>query len=541
VPIKSLIIGRDSVEDMIDVPVKVVNAFEITALLLSLFAILSSAIILSAQAGPGDWPTFHEGPHRTGVTAEDGPEDASVLWTFETGDYVYSSPVYYEGYIYVGSGDNFSYCLDAGSGDLTWSFETGAVIQGTMSIDGGKAFVPSYDHTLYCLDAYTGEEIWRFETGGSIFSSPAVIGDMVVFGSADGMVYCLDRETGGENWRFPTTANVWASPATDGNMVYIGSGSRFYCLDLHSGQPGWFLDLGESIIGSAAIYGGDVFVGTTGNNLPHALYSLDASNGMINWRFSTPGNDGFFSSPAVNEDLVVVGAGDRRVHAIDRETGDEIWNFPTGGVLSSSPAITEDRVFIGSGDHKIYCIDLADGSPHWTVETGDVVYSSPCVADGGLWVGSWDHKLYCLGEGGGGPGGGTASLSILEPDGVDDFADSGYLIRFDAGAENSSAALSLFYGTGRNASKAEPIVNNLSMDAGEYLWNTSRVEEGSYYVPGVLVDGNVTLSAWSEGAVVIRHEKDEDGDDFLPGGEVMEVLVVVGLVGVMKKWDRWVR
>ena len=45
--------------------------------------------------------------------AEDA-ESGGLLWHYETGDWVISSPAVVDGVVYVGSVDNYLYALDAG-------------------------------------------------------------------------------------------------------------------------------------------------------------------------------------------------------------------------------------------------------------------------------------------------------------------------------------------------------------------------------------------------------------------------------------------
>jgi len=50
----------------------------------------------------------------------------TVLWEFETGDYVQSSPaIGSDGTVYVGSSDKKLYAINGKSGVKLWEFETG--------------------------------------------------------------------------------------------------------------------------------------------------------------------------------------------------------------------------------------------------------------------------------------------------------------------------------------------------------------------------------------------------------------------------------
>ncbi|NIO11827.1 MAG: PQQ-binding-like beta-propeller repeat protein, partial [Deltaproteobacteria bacterium] len=49
------------------------------------------------------WPMFRHDLSHTGSTTSMGPDTNNVLWTFPTGDMVYSSPAVVDSKVYVGS------------------------------------------------------------------------------------------------------------------------------------------------------------------------------------------------------------------------------------------------------------------------------------------------------------------------------------------------------------------------------------------------------------------------------------------------------
>src|SRR5207244_558764 len=68
------------------------------------------------------------------------------------------------------------------------------------------------------------------------------------------------------------------------------------------------------------------------------------------------------SSAAVTSKYVVVGSEDMFVHALDRESGKEVWSFKTDNQVEGSPVIVGDRVYIGSLDRNLYVLDLDEGT-----------------------------------------------------------------------------------------------------------------------------------------------------------------------------------
>lgn len=89
---------------------------------------------------------------------------------------------------------------DSSAGELLWAFETGDSVQSSPTVLDGTVYVGSFDGNVYALDDSTGSEDWTFETGGWIWSSPAVVDETVFIGSLDNSIYALDSRTGEVHW-----------------------------------------------------------------------------------------------------------------------------------------------------------------------------------------------------------------------------------------------------------------------------------------------------------------------------------------------------
>ena len=317
----------------------------------------------------------------------------TLLWSYETGSRVESSPAVSGGVVYVGSGDNHLYALDASTGDLLWSYEMGdnVYLESSPAVSGGVVYVGSDDNHLYALDASTGDLLWSYKTGAYVESSPAVSGGVVYVGSGDNHLYALDASTGDLLWSYETGDHVDSSPAVSGGVVYVGSDdNHLYALDASTGDLLWSYETGDYVESSPAVSGGVVYVGSYDNH----LYALDASTGDLLWSYKT----GAYveSSPAVSGGVVYVGSRDNHLYALDASTGDLLWSYKTGAYVKSSPAVSGGVVYVGSDDNHLYALDASTGDLLWSYEMGDYVESSPAVSGGVVYVGSEDNHLYAI-------------------------------------------------------------------------------------------------------------------------------------------------
>jgi len=70
---------------------------------------------------------------------------------------VYSSPALANGVVYVGSGDDNVYALNADTGAKLWSYTTGGgVYDSSPAVANGVVYVGSDDKNLYALNAKNG-------------------------------------------------------------------------------------------------------------------------------------------------------------------------------------------------------------------------------------------------------------------------------------------------------------------------------------------------------------------------------------------------
>ena len=170
-------------------------------------------------------------------------DNGNVLWTYNTGGKIYSSPTVLHDNIFIGS-RNGVYCLDKDDSDLIWYYKIDDGVGSSSAVAYGKVFVGSEDYNVYCIDEYSGNLIWKYATGNYVDSSPAVADGKVYVGSRDNKTYCLDESTGSLIWSYTTGDTIWSSPAIARGKMIIGSyDGKLYCF----GSPPTKVTLQEPI------------------------------------------------------------------------------------------------------------------------------------------------------------------------------------------------------------------------------------------------------------------------------------------------------
>jgi len=383
---------------------KILTIVMICVLCFSMFSILA----LQIKAGgvtSYPWPMFHHDSMHTGLSSSSAPETNDVLWTFQTGDRIVSSPAVADGRLFVGSMDNKIYALDQFSGAQVWSSLLGSPIWGSPAVDNGKVFVNDWSN-LYALDEATGAITWHYSFGPTevLASSPVVRDGLVFIGSNGGGVTAFNEGTGSVVWNFGQGIKICSTPAVaDGKVFAVGLGPReVYALDEFTGELVWSRDVSAisdgSFFSSPAVADGKVFVGLTGIGGPWGgtVVALNENDGQLVW--SQQLGDSVFSSPAVAYGSVFIGCMDHKIYALNEANGALEWTYTTGDEIElSSPAVADGKVFVGSDDHNVYALDAATGTKMWNYATGGGVWSSPAIADGAVYVGSMGGKVYAFG------------------------------------------------------------------------------------------------------------------------------------------------
>jgi outer membrane protein assembly factor BamB len=353
------------------------------------FVIISllSQIIPATYALYENGNMFRGDPSHKGTLTETIPDELALLWKYDTQNPVTSSPVVWDGVVYIGV-DEYIRGFNTYTGEIEFSYDTNnrmlsapAIVDGNLyallengkfvcieiedqddlwyfysygygsssspTVSSGYVYFGSANNNVYCFDATTGDQIWEFTTGDEVHSSPAVVGQYVYIGSNDGNVYCIDATTGVIVWEYATGGPVYSSPAVVAGEVYVGSRSdKLFCLDAISGDLIWEYSTLGDVDSSPSVTGGKVYVGSGSH-----FYCVSASDGVLVWdEYIGPIG---FSSPTVIQGSVFIGASGS-VLALNRVTGSELWkgSEPWGDV--TSPAIGDNMVFAGSDDNFVY-------------------------------------------------------------------------------------------------------------------------------------------------------------------------------------------
>jgi outer membrane protein assembly factor BamB len=296
-------------------------------------------------------------------------ESGKLVWTFRTNgekkyplfsfsDYYYSSPVYENGMIYFGSGDQNIYALNAITGKLAWKFKTGSIVHTTAAVQDGKVYIGSFDGYFYCLNSANGKLVWKFKTVGQTYFPKGEINgsanffqDKIYFGARDFNFYALDQEHGFCHWNLRFQRG-WAvtKPAFKDSVLFIGTSDDhlLLALDPGNGRTLWKADLQYNIFAEPTFSDSMLYVGT----LMGKLFAIQRRNGNIAWAYNTTG----YSQNHLNYFKVDDTYRDDFFGSILKKNEDFLDLYVNMGAIFSKPAIWSDYIVFTSLDGTVYCL-----------------------------------------------------------------------------------------------------------------------------------------------------------------------------------------
>lgn len=391
----------------------------------------AAAGITAEPSGDANW-TMHghdlSGQRSNGFEETLGVEqatDLAVAWDMADLMAVTGTPAVVDGVLYFADWTNHVRAVDPATGDEAWATEIDGQPTGSVAVTDDAVYV-SGDKSTTRLNRETGEIEWSVEVNDHdwtrIYAGPIVVDGLVIQPVSGvqiavpqedytfrGNVVALDEATGDEVWRVYVSeddetsgagVSVWAGASADAerHLVFVGTGNTYeeptsplsdsiVAIDYTTGEVAW----------STQFTNPDVY------NMPGANGAAgpDADVGSTPTQWSVGDRD-------------LVGAGDKAgmFHALDRDTGEVLWETQLtpgsrlGGVIGGS-AYADGRIFVASnvgdpetqvptGTSQLFALDAGTGEILWQADMELAVFGPATVANGVVYQGTGKPAMYAF-------------------------------------------------------------------------------------------------------------------------------------------------
>jgi len=354
------------------------------------------------------------------------PKTGETTWRFQTGESL-SSAASGPQVVTVPPGTSIADQMAAGMNAA--EKQRGAGIRRvdmTPAVEGGMVFIGSGDQSFYAIDAATGKKKWSYVAGSGMASNnftsypvpAAVLKNGSVYFVTDDGLHALDSLTGERKWLFETLQEIpieqmnlrrKRTPSRpvvgDGALLltawpYIGgntpSKSFVYAVDQDSGKAKWVTSVDGLDITAPTMAKELVFVAVEGrapqtspsNNV--TLHAINAAGGEVKWKFGAQKNYGT-AELLVSGDTIFFST-DKSLLALELETGRPLWTFSADEISRNLLAdeqhvyvVTHKRPMMGSKG-TLHALALATGQEKWSRRLNAsiaIVKDGVLYADGG--------------------------------------------------------------------------------------------------------------------------------------------------------------
>ncbi len=158
---------------------------------------------------------------------------------------------------------------------------TAAIRATTTSVQTGRIAVACNDGMVF----NEHPEYLVFGAKAEVLGAPAIGPTQIVFGAGDGNVYAHGIDSR-PLWTFETTQPLYGAPLIDGDTVFIGdNGGRMHALGLADGKPRWTFERADYSIECKPCVWDDLLVFGAWDGY---VYALNRSDGSVKWKSLGP-------------------------------------------------------------------------------------------------------------------------------------------------------------------------------------------------------------------------------------------------------------
>jgi outer membrane protein assembly factor BamB len=325
------------------------------------------------------------------------PPPYKLKWTYKADDVdrvaIVGSPVIADGIVYLADGKGILHAVDLQSGKFKWKYPTENGFETTPLVVGNRILLGDLGGVFHCIST-EGKKLWTVDVQSPIHASANFIDDKVIFGTDGAEIYCLNVADGSQAWVGKSGDRVNSAPAiADGKAYVSGCDAQLRAIDIKSGNEVFAVELPALAPGSPACLADRLIIGCDRGRV--AAISSDGKRTL--WIYDKVEGEALVqSSPVVADNIAVIGAHDRNVHAIDTTNGQQKWTFKTRGDVDAPALISDGRVYVGSRDKHFYVLDLKTGQKLWEFTAARAIEAGAAISNNLLLVADSAGNLYCF-------------------------------------------------------------------------------------------------------------------------------------------------
>ncbi len=163
--------------------------------------------------------------------------DGELIWRYNLGARLHASPALGTDRVYISVADHRVVALQVQTGAPLWERRLGGAPNDMLALDD-RLYVGSDDNFLYCLHADDGEVAWRWRTGADVIGVPVADDRRVYFVSMDNVLRALDLRSGAQRWKRSLPNRPTRGPVRVADTLLVsGLATRVSAYLMNDGTP----------------------------------------------------------------------------------------------------------------------------------------------------------------------------------------------------------------------------------------------------------------------------------------------------------------
>ncbi len=301
------------------------------------------------------------------------------IWTSSVlgeSDQNISSPIIFDGLVYVGSDNGKLYALDEKTGAVIWSYDTKSWVYSTPFADDMYITCANENGFLYVFDRNNRTLLWKKSVGET--DKSWIVANGIVYGIVLNSIMAFDVKKG-----------TFIKKIEIADKYYDFNGLE------QKNAP---------IVSELVIANGYAYC----TALSHYLYKINIEKESLVWQTHL-GKAGY-STPVVTDEYIYIGTAVRDVLQVKNNTGAVVRRFSTdnkwldyslklhrGGPINGTVAIDKSTLYFGSYDYGFYAYDIPSGKRLWKYAIKHHIdRTTPIITDTHVIFGADSHHLYAL-------------------------------------------------------------------------------------------------------------------------------------------------
>ncbi|UCE25667.1 MAG: PQQ-binding-like beta-propeller repeat protein [Candidatus Zixiibacteriota bacterium] len=233
--------------------------------------------------------------------------------------------------------------------------------------------------------------VWQHQSNDKPAGPLTIHQGQLIYPGAKNKIRFLQLETGKYSGHIKPKGYVQSGLVAKDSLGFFATGPRknlLKCVNLRKGKKIWdryILD-----VASGMLLVDDMLIVGAGEGV---LTALDVESGEEVWSFTAESR--FHIPPAYSNGFIFQPGDDGTIYALNPRDGSEVFRSELDGPLVSPVAI-DDLVYVADMDGNVYALDKSNGERIWQQTLDGPVWTSPAVSEGTLFVGHSGGELVAL-------------------------------------------------------------------------------------------------------------------------------------------------